>query len=56
MQVDRETFSWRKVSLDVMIKGHSRRLLDTSCGWVKPDSLTALMGCQGRGKRRFWTH
>ncbi|KAF4425068.1 ABC transporter CDR4 [Fusarium austroafricanum] len=50
MQVDRETFSWRKVSLDVMTKGHSRRLLDNSCGWVKPDSLTALMGVSGAGK------
>ncbi|KAG6999763.1 ZEB2-regulated ABC transporter 1 [Fusarium oxysporum f. sp. conglutinans] len=50
MQVDRETFSLRKVSLDVLIKGHSRRLLDNSCGWVKPDSLTALMGVSGAGK------
>ncbi|KAK2666310.1 AAA ATPase domain [Fusarium oxysporum f. sp. vasinfectum] len=50
MQVDRETFSWRKVSLDVMIKGHSRRLLDNSCGWVKPGYLTALMGVSGAGK------
>ncbi|KAH7142524.1 ABC-2 type transporter-domain-containing protein [Fusarium sp. MPI-SDFR-AT-0072] len=50
MQVDRETFSWRKVSLDVMIKGHWRRLLDNSCGWVKPGSLTALMGVSGAGK------
>ncbi|RKK78115.1 ATP-binding cassette transporter CGR1 [Fusarium oxysporum] len=50
MQVDRETFSWRKVSLDVMIKGHSRRFLDNSCGWVKPGSLTALMGVSGAGK------
>jgi len=53
MQVDRETFSWRKVSLDVMIKGHSRRLLDNSCGWVKPGSLTALVACQGLENRRF---
>ncbi|KAJ3462280.1 hypothetical protein MRS44_007066 [Fusarium solani] len=50
MQVDRETFSWRKVSLDVMIKGNSRRLLDNACGWVKPGSLTALMGVSGAGK------
>ncbi|KAH7205057.1 ABC-2 type transporter-domain-containing protein [Fusarium oxysporum] len=50
MQVDRETFSLRKVSLDVMTEGHSRRLLDNSCGWVKPDSLTALMDVLGAGK------
>jgi ABC-type multidrug transport system ATPase subunit len=50
MQVDRETLSWRKVSLDVMIKGHSRRLLDNLCGWVKPGSLTALVGVSGAGK------
>lgn len=33
-----------------MIKGHSRRLLDNACGWVKPGSLTALMGMSGAGK------
>ncbi|CAM1508811.1 Fc.00g025500.m01.CDS01 [Cosmosporella sp. VM-42] len=50
MQVDRETFSWRKVNVDVMIRGDSKRLLHNACGWVKPGSLTALMGVSGAGK------
>lgn len=50
MQVDPEIFSWRKVSVDVIIKSQPRRLLDNACGWVTPGSLTALMGVSGSGK------
>lgn len=46
----RDTFSWSKVSLDVMIKGRSRRLIDNVSGWVRPGTLTALMGVSGAGK------
>ncbi|CAG1980250.1 unnamed protein product [Fusarium graminearum] len=43
-------FAWRKLNFDVMIKGEQRRLLDNSCGWVKPGSMVALMGVSGAGK------
>ncbi|KAH6838399.1 ABC-2 type transporter-domain-containing protein [Chaetomium sp. MPI-CAGE-AT-0009] len=45
------TFSWRNVCLDVPLKGAStRRLLDNISGWVRPGTLTALMGVSGAGK------
>uniref|UniRef100_A0A0B7JQ34 ABC transporter domain-containing protein n=1 Tax=Bionectria ochroleuca TaxID=29856 RepID=A0A0B7JQ34_BIOOC len=43
-------FSWNKVNLDVLMKGQPRRLLDDAAGWVRPRSLTALMGVSGAGK------
>jgi ABC-type multidrug transport system permease subunit/ABC-type multidrug transport system ATPase subunit len=45
-----DIFSWRDVVYDVQIKTEERRLLDNVCGWVKPGSLTALMGVSGAGK------
>jgi ATP-binding cassette, subfamily G (WHITE), member 2, PDR len=35
---------------DIKIKGEPRRLLDHVDGWVKPGTLTALMGVSGAGK------
>ena len=35
---------------DIQIKGEERRLLDNVSGWVKPGTLTALMGVSGAGK------
>lgn len=43
-------FSWQDIVYDIEIKGESRRLLDHVSGWVKPGSLTALMGASGAGK------
>ncbi|KAG7416060.1 ZEB2-regulated ABC transporter 1 [Fusarium oxysporum f. sp. rapae] len=43
-------FHWRNVCYDVKIKGESRRILDHVDGWVKPGTLTALMGASGAGK------
>lgn len=43
-------FTWRNVTLDIKIKGEPRRLLDGISGWVKPGTLTALMGTSGAGK------
>ncbi|KAL1877315.1 hypothetical protein Plec18167_005005 [Paecilomyces lecythidis] len=43
-------FSWRDVTLDVKLKDENRRLLDGVSGWIKPGSLTALMGTSGAGK------
>jgi ATP-binding cassette subfamily G (WHITE) protein 2 (PDR) len=45
-----DVFSWRNVSYDIKIKGEPRRLLDNVSGWVKPGTLTALMGVSGAGK------
>ncbi|KAJ9497454.1 GTPase-activating protein [Exophiala xenobiotica] len=46
----RNVFTWRDVTLDIKIKGEPRRLLDGISGWVKPGTLTALMGTSGAGK------
>ncbi|THC91041.1 hypothetical protein EYZ11_009500 [Aspergillus tanneri] len=43
-------FTWRNVSYDIPVKGGQRRLLDNVTGWVKPGTLTALMGVSGAGK------
>ena len=45
-----DIFTWRDVSYDVHIKDETRRLLDNVSGWVKPGTLTALMGVSGAGK------
>ncbi|GIJ87067.1 hypothetical protein Asppvi_005969 [Aspergillus pseudoviridinutans] len=42
--------TWKDVCYDIQIEGETRRLLDNVCGWVKPGSLTALMGASGAGK------
>ena len=38
------------VCYDVKIKSETRRILDHVDGWVKPGTLTALMGVSGAGK------
>ncbi|KAL4916188.1 ABC-2 type transporter-domain-containing protein [Aspergillus aurantiobrunneus] len=43
-------FTWRNVCYDIPVKGGQRRLLDNVNGWVKPGTLTALMGVSGAGK------
>ncbi|KAM5341482.1 hypothetical protein ACJ41O_014513 [Fusarium nematophilum] len=43
-------FTWKDVVYDIEIKGEPRRLLDNVTGWVKPGTLTALMGVSGAGK------
>ncbi|KAK3710076.1 Multidrug resistance protein [Vermiconidia calcicola] len=43
-------FSWRNVCYDIKLKGGDRRILDHVDGWVKPGTLTALMGVSGAGK------
>ncbi|KAM5355176.1 hypothetical protein ACJ41O_001822 [Fusarium nematophilum] len=50
--VEKQTsvFHWRHVCYDVKIKGETRRILDHVDGWVKPGTLTALMGASGAGK------
>lgn len=43
-------FFWRNVNYDVQIKTETRRILTNVNGWVKPGTLTALMGSSGAGK------
>ncbi|KAK4947826.1 Multidrug resistance protein [Elasticomyces elasticus] len=43
-------FHWSNVCYDIKIKGKTRRILDHIDGWVKPGTLTALMGVSGAGK------
>jgi ABC-type multidrug transport system permease subunit/ABC-type multidrug transport system ATPase subunit len=45
-----DVFTWRNVVYDIPVKGGERRLLDHVSGWVKPGTLTALMGVSGAGK------
>ncbi|KAF9000473.1 ABC-2 type transporter-domain-containing protein [Cyathus striatus] len=50
--IQRQTsiFHWEDVVYDIKIQGKPRRLLDHIDGWVKPGTLTALMGASGAGK------
>lgn len=50
IQKQTATFHWQAVNYDIKIKGEPRRLLDDVDGWVKPGTLTALMGASGAGK------
>ena len=43
-------FHWQGVYYDIKIKSQSRRILDDVDGWIKPGTLTALMGATGAGK------
>jgi ABC-type multidrug transport system ATPase subunit/ABC-type multidrug transport system permease subunit len=43
-------FQWEDVCYDIKIKGQTRRILNNVDGWVKPGTLTALMGVSGAGK------
>jgi len=44
------TFHWGNVCYDIRVKNKPRRILDNIDGWVKPGTLTALMGVSGAGK------
>ncbi|KAG9696509.1 pleiotropic drug resistance protein, ABC superfamily, partial [Aureobasidium melanogenum] len=50
LPAQKDIFSWHNVVYDIEIKGEPRRLLDHVSGWVKPGTLTALMGSSGAGK------
>lgn len=45
-----DIFTWRDVSYDIPVKEGTRRLLDEVSGYVRPGTLTALMGTSGAGK------
>ncbi|KAI0129751.1 ABC-2 type transporter-domain-containing protein [Xylariales sp. AK1849] len=50
LQEQSSVFHWNNVCYDIKIKGEPRRILDNVAGWVKPGTLTALMGVSGAGK------
>lgn len=45
-----DVLSWRGVNYKVPVKGGARQLLADVNGWVKPGTLTALVGVSGAGK------
>lgn len=50
LQEQTSVFQWHNVCYDIIIKKEPRRILDHIDGWVKPGTLTALMGVSGAGK------
>lgn len=42
--------TWEDMTLDIDIRGTQRRLLNNVSGWVKPGTMTCLMGVSGAGK------
>jgi ATP-binding cassette subfamily G (WHITE) protein 2 (PDR) len=50
IQKQEAVFSWKDVCYEVKIKNETKRILDHVDGWVKPGTLTALMGVSGAGK------
>jgi len=50
--IERQTaiFQWKDVCYEIKIGKEHRRILDHVDGWVKPGTLTALMGVSGAGK------
>lgn len=45
-----EIFHWRDLCYDIEIGSEKRRILSNVDGWIKPGTLTALMGASGAGK------
>ncbi|KAK8855092.1 ABC-2 type transporter [Apiospora arundinis] len=50
LEAQRDIFTWKDVTYTVKVKNEDRQLLDNVNGWVKPGTLTALMGVSGAGK------
>ncbi|KAJ6571566.1 ABC transporter [Mycena capillaripes] len=51
IHAQKKIFHWKDVCYDIKLKdGSDRRLLDHVDGWVRPGTLTALMGVSGAGK------
>ncbi|KAJ5388987.1 CDR ABC transporter [Penicillium cataractarum] len=46
----KDILSWRGLNYEIPVKGGHKRLLEDVNGWVKPGTLTALMGVSGAGK------
>ncbi|KAK3381978.1 ABC-2 type transporter-domain-containing protein [Podospora didyma] len=50
LQKQTSVFHWNNVNYEVQIKKETRQILNNVDGWVKPGTLTALMGVSGAGK------
>ncbi|KZZ99461.1 ABC transporter ABCl1 [Moelleriella libera RCEF 2490] len=50
LQRQTSIFQWHNVCYEVKVKGEVRQILNNVDGWVKPGTLTALMGVSGAGK------
>ncbi|KAH8899834.1 hypothetical protein GQ53DRAFT_202929 [Thozetella sp. PMI_491] len=50
LQASTSVFHWKDVCYEVKIKNETRQILNNVDGWVKPGTLTALMGVSGAGK------
>jgi ATP-binding cassette subfamily G (WHITE) protein 2 (PDR) len=50
LEAGNDIFHWRSVCYDVQIGKETRRILNNVDGWIKPGTLTALMGASGAGK------
>ncbi|KAN0100115.1 hypothetical protein V8E55_000099 [Tylopilus felleus] len=49
LQAHRRAFTWENLTYHVPVRGGTRRLLYDVCGYVKPGTLTALVGASGAG-------
>ena len=47
---DRRAFTWENVNYVVPVPSGNRRILHDVNGYIKPGTLTALMGASGAGK------
>ncbi|KXT02246.1 hypothetical protein AC578_5083 [Pseudocercospora eumusae] len=50
LQQQASTIHWNDICFDLKIGKETRRLLNNVDGWVKPGTLTVLMGVSGAGK------
>lgn len=49
-EIHRRTFTWEAINYHVPVPGGTKRLLHDVYGYVKPGTLTALMGASGAGE------
>ena len=52
-KVEDRTFTWEKVDYTVPVSSGTRQLLRDVYGYVKPGTMTALMGSSGAGKTTY---
>ncbi len=50
LEVEGQSFTWSDLQYTVPVQGGKRKLLDHVNGFVKPGTMTALMGASGAGK------
>jgi ATP-binding cassette subfamily G (WHITE) protein 2 (PDR) len=50
IEAGKDIFHWRDVHYTIKIKSEEREILSGVDGWVKPGTLTALLGASGAGK------